>query len=276
LAQNNGDSEMLLREAAFIASSPAVFTYTAMTSAYGGYVQKYVPTTGQKVLLFVDGGGVFYPAKKVALFMLARGEKGAAWKVQAGVNLLNTTTQTLAHANFAPEKRIVFDVTAGDVEPEFFFLGTVELTQDSFTDLLLYVTPESWNSIDEILINYLVAVVIDDESNVIQMGRILDNPVISSFPDAILMINNGVLETPHPQTRLWFGSFPTTSEQLVIPVGTAGNLRMITKSTKINFALMIKKWQKWVYYDHADEASPIAPETFSGTIYRTLAFRIPR
>jgi hypothetical protein len=276
LAQNNGSSEMFLRESVWISSSPAVFTSTASSSAYGGFVQKYVPTTGQRVLVFVDGGGVFYPAKRVALFMLARGEKGAAWRVQAGTNILNTATQGLAHADFAPEKRIVFDLAAGDVEPELFFLGTVEMEQDWFSDLLLYLTPESWNSIDEILINYLVAVVLDDESNVIQMFRTLDDPVTTGFPNGTMRISNGVLEFPHPKAGLNFDTFPNTTNQLQVAVNTAGNLRMITKDVKLNFALLIKKWQKWVYYDHADEAAPIDPQTFGITLYRTLCYRIPR
>jgi hypothetical protein len=167
-------------------------------------------------------------------------------------------------------------LTAGDVEPELFFLGTVELTQDWFTDILLYLTPETWNSVDEIRINYLVAVVMDDESNVIQMFRTLDDPAIPSFPNGTLRISNGVLEFPHPKAGLNFDTFPNTTNQLQVPVNTAGNLRMITKDVKLNFALLIKKWQRWVYYDHADEAVPLDPQTFGITLYRTLCYRIPR
>jgi hypothetical protein len=122
-----------------------------------------------------------------------------------------------------------------------------------------------------------VAVVLDDYSNIVQLTRITDNPVMSSFPELTLFIEGNVLDKPHPGARLNAINFPSILvSRFTIPVGTAGNLRMKTTSEKVNFALMVKKWQKWVYYDHADEASPIAPETFTATLQRILCYRIPR
>jgi hypothetical protein len=244
----------------------------SVTGAYLTGVRRFTPTTSATT--FVGGVSTQFRVpppegvNRIAVFALMKGTTGTTWRFDtaAFTYAIGTEQGAITSDKTEPAIHTFLDTD----EPEFVFLGILELNQGTIVSIVVTITPTGWNDGRVLDINYLALWGLDDHAAIVKLDR-LDMNFVGSSENHILIVSPKVLQSPVPSATVSPNTFVSTYTPKA-----QGEFRLTTQSQKINVLPLLKKWDRWMYYNAADEATPTASTSFTLTAKRTLTYRIPR